>query len=157
LKFVAILRRRLADGIGQSSGDFLQVAGREVLREAGGEECEITGEPHSGFRRLPPNAEHQIVDRTPLAVAPQGACELDEDGKKLRVKQFTEYTAEKVRGMYPSASELRAKWSNAARMATSAMLGPLTSPDATESASVPAAQQHLLATGAGALHMFVLN
>ena len=39
--------------------------------------------------------------------------ELDADGKQLRVVKFTDYTAEKVRSMCPSAAELRSKWSNA--------------------------------------------
>ena len=39
--------------------------------------------------------------------------ELDADGKQLRVVKFTEYAAEKVRSMCPSAAELRSKWSNA--------------------------------------------
>ncbi|MGA2269029.1 MAG: DEAD/DEAH box helicase family protein [Bryobacteraceae bacterium] len=39
--------------------------------------------------------------------------ELDPDGKQLRVVKFTDYTADKVRSMYPSAAELRSKWSNA--------------------------------------------
>ena len=39
--------------------------------------------------------------------------ELDADGKQLRVVKFKDYTAEKVRGMFPSAAELRSKWTGA--------------------------------------------
>ena len=39
--------------------------------------------------------------------------ELDAEGKQLRVVSFTDYTGEKVRSMYPSAAELRSKWSDA--------------------------------------------
>jgi type I restriction enzyme R subunit len=39
--------------------------------------------------------------------------ELDENGKQLRVVKFTDYTADKVRSMYPSAAALRSKWSTA--------------------------------------------
>src|SRR5207253_6800243 len=37
--------------------------------------------------------------------------ELDANGKQLRVVEFTDYTAEKVRNLYPSAAALRSKWS----------------------------------------------
>jgi len=36
--------------------------------------------------------------------------ELDADGKRLRTVQYTEYAGEKVRSLFRSASELRAKW-----------------------------------------------
>ena len=38
--------------------------------------------------------------------------ELDPDGKQLRVVRFTEYTADKVRTLYPSAPELREQWAD---------------------------------------------
>lgn len=38
--------------------------------------------------------------------------ELDPDGKQLRVVKFTDYTAEKVRTLYRTASELRAQWAD---------------------------------------------
>ncbi len=38
--------------------------------------------------------------------------ELDPDGKQLRVVKFTDYTAEKVRTLYRSASELRTGWAD---------------------------------------------
>jgi type I restriction enzyme R subunit len=39
--------------------------------------------------------------------------ELDANGKQLRVVKFTDYTAEKVRSMCPSAADLRSKWTSA--------------------------------------------
>ena len=53
------------------------------------------------------------VDGGSVEIAAHLVYELDADGKKLQVKKFTEYTAEKVQSMYPSAAELRTKWSNA--------------------------------------------
>jgi type I restriction enzyme R subunit len=53
------------------------------------------------------------VDGGAVEIAAHLVYELDADGKRLQVKKFTEYTGEKVRSMYPSAAELRAKWSNA--------------------------------------------
>ncbi len=38
--------------------------------------------------------------------------DVDPDGKQLRCVLYTDYTAEKVRTLYPSAVELRAKWSD---------------------------------------------
>jgi type I restriction enzyme R subunit len=38
--------------------------------------------------------------------------ELDADGKQLRVVAFADYTAEKVRTLYPSAAEMRRRWSD---------------------------------------------
>jgi type I restriction enzyme, R subunit len=48
-----------------------------------------------------------------IGIAAHVVHELDADGKQLRVVTLTDYTAEKVRSMYPSAAELRSKWSNA--------------------------------------------
>ncbi|MBI3608491.1 MAG: DEAD/DEAH box helicase family protein [Nitrospirae bacterium] len=38
--------------------------------------------------------------------------ELDPDGTQLRVVRFTDYTAEKVRTLYPTAAELRERWAD---------------------------------------------
>jgi type I restriction enzyme R subunit len=38
--------------------------------------------------------------------------ELDSEGNKLRVVKYTDYTAEKVRTLYPSAAKLREKWAD---------------------------------------------
>jgi len=58
------------------------------------------------------------VDGGSVEIAAHLVYELDADGKKLQVKKFTEYTGEKVRSMYASAAELRAKWSDAEERAT---------------------------------------
>lgn len=44
--------------------------------------------------------------------------ELDANGKQLRVVKFTDYTAETVRSMFPSAAELRSKWTDGQERAT---------------------------------------
>lgn len=38
--------------------------------------------------------------------------ELDPNGKRLRVVEYTDYTRDQIRSMYPSAAELKSKWSN---------------------------------------------
>ncbi|MBI1974310.1 MAG: DEAD/DEAH box helicase family protein [Candidatus Zambryskibacteria bacterium] len=53
------------------------------------------------------------VDDGWVEIAAHLVYELDADGKKLRVRKFTDYTSEKVRSMYPSAADLRSKWSDA--------------------------------------------
>jgi type I restriction enzyme R subunit len=50
------------------------------------------------------------VDRGYVEIAAHLVYELDADGKQLRVVRYTDYTAEKVRTLYPSASELRERW-----------------------------------------------
>ena len=47
-----------------------------------------------------------------VEIAAHLVYELDADGKRLQVKKFTEYTRDSVRSMYPSAADLRARWSN---------------------------------------------
>ena len=47
-----------------------------------------------------------------VEIASHLVYELDPDGKQLRVLKFTDYAAEKVRTLYPSALELRHKWAN---------------------------------------------
>ena len=51
-------------------------------------------------------------DEGHVEIASHLVYELDPDGKQLRVLKFTDYAAEKVRTLYPSAPELRQKWAN---------------------------------------------
>jgi type I restriction enzyme R subunit len=53
------------------------------------------------------------VDHGYVEIAAHLVQELDENGKQLRVVRFTDYTAEKVRNMYPSAATLRSAWGKA--------------------------------------------
>lgn len=57
------------------------------------------------------------VDGGEVEIAAQLVYELDSDGKQLRVVKFTDYTAEKVRTLYPTAAELRAAWADPAQRA----------------------------------------
>jgi type I restriction enzyme R subunit len=47
-----------------------------------------------------------------VEIATHLVYELDPDGKQLRVVRFTDYTAEKVRTLYPSAIDLRRAWAD---------------------------------------------
>lgn len=53
------------------------------------------------------------VDKGSVEIAAHLVYELDGNGKQLRVVKFTDYTADRVRSMYPSAAILRSKWSDA--------------------------------------------
>jgi type I restriction enzyme, R subunit len=53
------------------------------------------------------------VDDGSVEIAAHLVYELDRDGKQLRVVKFTDYTSNVVRTMYPSAAELRSRWSDA--------------------------------------------
>jgi type I restriction enzyme R subunit len=47
-----------------------------------------------------------------VEIAAHLVYELDTEGRQLRVVKFTDYSAEKVRTLYPSAIELRRRWAN---------------------------------------------
>jgi type I restriction enzyme R subunit len=47
-----------------------------------------------------------------VEIAAHLVYELDTEGRQLRVVRFTDYTAEKVRTLYPSAIELRSRWAD---------------------------------------------
>ncbi|BBO74548.1 DEAD/DEAH box helicase [Desulfosarcina widdelii] len=66
----------------------------------------IADPPGEGYRRK------FYVDDGSVEIAAQLVYELDADGKQLRVVKYTDYTADKVRNVYPTAAELRQKWAN---------------------------------------------
>jgi type I restriction enzyme R subunit len=49
-----------------------------------------------------------------VEIAAHLVYELDPDGKQLRVVKFSEYAAEKVRTLYPSAADLHKQWADPA-------------------------------------------
>lgn len=55
------------------------------------------------------------VDNGAIEIAHEVVWELDAEGKKLRVIQYTDYIAEKVRTMFPAAATLRQQWADAYR------------------------------------------
>src|SRR5947208_573979 len=62
----------------------------------------------------PPPVERRkyYFDEGRVEIASHLVYELDPDGKQLRVLKYSDYAAEKVRTLYPSAPELRQKWAN---------------------------------------------
>jgi type I restriction enzyme R subunit len=74
-------------------------------RQPGGlGELDFGDEPHEPRK--------YYADGGQVAIAAHLVYELDPDGKKLRVVQYSDYAAEKVRTLYPSAAELRSKWAD---------------------------------------------
>lgn len=86
----------------------------EVVSEEPAEEeveLEIPPEFPPAAGEAPPRKYY--VNGGSVEIAAHVVHELDADGKQLRVVKFTDYTAEKVRSMFPSAAALRSKWTDA--------------------------------------------
>jgi type I restriction enzyme, R subunit len=60
----------------------------------------------------PPGPRKYYVDGGIVEIVAHLVYELDADGRQLRVVQFTDYAAEKVRTLFPTAEELRQKWAD---------------------------------------------
>jgi len=72
----------------------------EAEKELGEEEGEISeGELRKYY-----------VDNVEIQIVHEMVYELDPEGNKLKTWKFTDYTRDKVRELYPSANELRSKW-----------------------------------------------
>jgi len=57
-----------------------------------------------------PERRKFYFDGGQVEIAAHLVYELDPDGRQLRVVGYTEYTAEKVRTLYPNAASLRREW-----------------------------------------------
>ena len=92
----------------------------EELREDGvveqaeeDERPEIVVDRESGIIEPPPEERRKFYfDGGRVEIAAHLVYELDTDGKQLRVIRYTDYAAEKVRSLCPSAPELRARWAD---------------------------------------------
>jgi type I restriction enzyme, R subunit len=82
------------------------------------EEIVVTPEPEDeGPEELPPDEEDAprrkfYFDGGQVEIAAHLVYELDPDGTQLRVVQFTDYTADKVRTLFRNAVELREEWAD---------------------------------------------
>ena len=77
----------------------------EVAEEEG-ERGAVISDDFEGARRK------YYFDGGQVEIAAHLVYELDPDGKQLRVVKFSEYAAEKVRTLYPSAIDLRKQWAD---------------------------------------------
>jgi type I restriction enzyme R subunit len=106
----ALITEQEIDEHGQTvEGTEEVVQGDELLEEEEAEAGQLASisDDSEGERRK------YYVDEGWVEIAAHLVYELDADGRQLRVVKFTDYTAEKVRSMCPSAAALRSKWSNA--------------------------------------------
>lgn len=81
-----------------------------------------TTEMEAGDGGLPDEVEPSgprkfYYDGGTVEIIRQLVYELDSDGKKLACRQLTDYTGDKVRTLYPNASELRKDWLDPIRRA----------------------------------------
>jgi len=91
---------------------------------AGGESISVSyepGEEEAGIAADPPE-DYVVDERAPrrkyyvdggqVEISAHLVHEFDSDGRQLRVVKFTDYAAEKVRTLYPSAAEMRERWAD---------------------------------------------
>ncbi len=109
-------------------GDPALITEEEI--DASGESVSITYQPGEGGADLfaEPPGEYDLaplgetdirrrkyyVDGGQVEIAAHLVHEFDADGRQLRVVRFTDYAAEKVRTLYPSAAEIRERWADPA-------------------------------------------
>ncbi len=78
--------------------------------EEGGEQGE--GGDGGLIDEPPPERRKFYFDGGSVSIAAHLVYELDPDGKQLRVVRYTDYAAEKVRTICPTAPELRTQWAD---------------------------------------------
>jgi type I restriction enzyme R subunit len=120
LDYAGSATRRFADPT--FDGEPVKIT--EEMTTVGGETTTITESatpPEEGGIALTVS-EPQEVDRRKyyfdegqVAIAAHLVYELDPSGKQLRVVRYTDYAAEKVRTLCPTAPKLRAEWSDPSR------------------------------------------
>jgi type I restriction enzyme R subunit len=88
-----------------------QIIQQEEPIDDTGPEIQIEGPPEI-IEPPQPQIRKYYVNGGYVQIVAHLVYELDSEGNKLRVVKYTDYTAEKVRTLYPSAAELRKKWSD---------------------------------------------
>ena len=88
----------------------------EIISEIVTEETKIAEQEEERGPVISDDLEGQrrkyYFDGGQVEIAAHLVYELDPHGKQLRVVKFTEYAAEKVRTLYPSAADLRKQWAD---------------------------------------------
>jgi type I restriction enzyme R subunit len=92
------------DPIGIEDGTIIKGGTGRTGISKGGKDEETEESPEADQPRK------YYVDGGHFEIATHFVSELDPDGKQLRVIKFTDYAAEKVRTLYPTAALLRDKW-----------------------------------------------
>ncbi len=96
-----------------------RVTGEEIIQPEEPVEYGEIVEPEPLILEEPPAQEPRkfYVDNGFFEIVAHLVYELDPDGKKLRVVKYTDYTAERVRTLYPNAAALREQWADPAQRA----------------------------------------
>lgn len=80
------------------------------------EEEIAVGQPEYGVLEPPREGRQKYYfDGGQVEIAAHLVYELDPDGKQLRVVRYTDYAAEKIRSLCPTAKELREQWADPER------------------------------------------
>ncbi len=90
----------------------------ETINEITTEQATVAEVEEDGGPTIPDDSEgvrrKYYFDGGQVEIAAHLVYELDPDGRQLRVVKFSEYAAEKVRTIYPSAADLRKQWADPA-------------------------------------------
>jgi type I restriction enzyme R subunit len=100
-------------------GDPVKIT-EEELKESGESKVlvetpeELGAEEPTPEEPMPPSEDHRkfYFDGGAVDIVAHLVYELDPDGKQLRVIRYTDYAAESVRTLCPTAPELRAQWAD---------------------------------------------
>jgi len=105
---------RLTEEELMASGE-VRVITDSVLYPEGAEE-QIAHGPEGGVMEPPADERRKYYfDGGQVEIAAHLVYELDPDGKQLRVVRYTDYAAEKIRSLCPTAKELREQWADPER------------------------------------------
>lgn len=107
----ALITEQEIDDEGKPTGEETTVdSGEEEPDDIGEPEPDDTGSDNGGGQ---PRRKY-YVDGGQVEIAAHLVYELDPNGKQLRVVKYTDYTAAKIRTLFPNAAELRNKWADPA-------------------------------------------
>ncbi len=103
------------DPVKLTEEELLKTGETRILTEE--EPRKDVAEPEVPHVNEPPDEDRRkyYFDGGSVEVAAHLVYELDPDGKQLRVVRYTDYAAEKVRTLCPTARELREKWADPAQ------------------------------------------
>lgn len=103
---------REAESVINEEGETIEEREAEDVAPEPGDLPDIREEPEPplGDPEPEPGPRKFYVDGGEVSVVRHLVYELDAEGKKLACRQLTDYTGDKVRTLYPNASELRSDW-----------------------------------------------
>jgi len=103
-------------GLKEDSGPYETKGEEEGVEEPVPETPDIEDDPEddkgNGGEGPPPPPRKYYVDDGQVEIVGHVVYELDEDGSQLRVIQYTDYTADRIRTLFRTADELRDQWAD---------------------------------------------